>query len=163
MRRGFTLIEVMLVLLIAGLLAGAATLRLTHSLQQRTIEDVVEQVWQLDELARTRALRSGEPVVLHWDLERQIMWLGEEHTTAWAKTVFSKVKLTTVHVPRQRDTVIRYGSSALSNSFAVAIEDPTGNRRLLLVCGWSGQKQLVQDEKKALDILAQEKIGDDPR
>ncbi len=58
-RTCFTLIEVLVVVVVMGLLAGAAVLTLSRSARAATVADGVRRLAPLDELTRAAARRSG--------------------------------------------------------------------------------------------------------
>ena len=58
-RRGFTLIELMVVLVIFGLIVGATVLRMNGISQRGRLRSAMRQCAAFDRLARTQALTSG--------------------------------------------------------------------------------------------------------
>lgn len=71
---GFTLIELMVVVALIGLLAGATALSLADDARQATRSDVIGQLTDADTSARFAAKRLG-PSTLHIDLEAQRLWV----------------------------------------------------------------------------------------
>jgi prepilin-type N-terminal cleavage/methylation domain-containing protein len=67
--KAFTLIEVMVVLLVVSIAAGAVTLCLAGPKRRAELDDVVGGVVQFDLLARQYALRHGKAVQLVFDLD----------------------------------------------------------------------------------------------
>jgi prepilin-type N-terminal cleavage/methylation domain-containing protein len=70
-RRGFTFIEVMVVVLLLGILAGAAAWYMTEQVQRSSRESAVGQLAYADRMARLRARRLGQEYVLRFDLDQQ--------------------------------------------------------------------------------------------
>lgn len=75
MRRcGFTLIEVMAVVLLIGLLAGAVAWSMVGTVQDATRQEVLEKLAHADANARMSARRLG-PSALQLDLDTQQLWV----------------------------------------------------------------------------------------
>lgn len=67
----FTLIEVMAVVLLLGLLAGATAWSLTGQARRATLAELTDRIAHADAMARLSARRLGEPTALRIDLDRQ--------------------------------------------------------------------------------------------
>jgi len=81
-RRGFTLIEIMLVVILLGILAGATVLSLTEQVRHSKASDAVSRIEHADATARLAARRTG-PCVLRFDLDAQSLrriddWNGKQ-------------------------------------------------------------------------------------
>jgi prepilin-type N-terminal cleavage/methylation domain-containing protein len=72
--RAFTIVEMMLVIALIGLLAGAAGWSLTKSVQRSTRADVADRIREMDRMTRAAAQRLGRRYVLRIDLEKQRLW-----------------------------------------------------------------------------------------
>lgn len=70
-RSGFTLIEMMAVVVLLGLLAGAVVWSLADEAHRRSRANVIARIAQADRTARIAARRLGRPCVLRFDLDRQ--------------------------------------------------------------------------------------------
>lgn len=74
MRRGFTLIEIMAVVVLMGLLAGGVAWSLAGESQRMTRGEVVSKLSNADATARLAAKRLG-PATLRIDLDTQQVWV----------------------------------------------------------------------------------------
>jgi len=79
--RGLTLIEVMAVVALLGLLAGATAWSLAADARRAAQADVVSTIAHLDHTARLAAQRTGEATRLRFDLERGRVQVvrGDDH------------------------------------------------------------------------------------
>jgi prepilin-type N-terminal cleavage/methylation domain-containing protein len=74
LKKAFTLIEVMAVVLLLGLLATAVVLSMADEVQLARRTDVIDRLSHEDRLARLAARRTGSASVLRFDLDRQRLW-----------------------------------------------------------------------------------------
>lgn len=78
-RGGFTLIELMAVVVLLGLTAGAVAWSMTGTLARRTAEDAAAQIAGVDRQARVTAERQARDLVLRIDLNRQrLRWFDPD-------------------------------------------------------------------------------------
>ncbi len=70
MRRAFTLLEVMIVVALLGLLAGATAWSLAADARRGTRRGVLDRLVHADRMARLASRRLGRPCVVRFDLER---------------------------------------------------------------------------------------------
>jgi prepilin-type N-terminal cleavage/methylation domain-containing protein len=78
-RSAFTLIEVMLVIVLLGLLAGATVFSLTETARRSSRADAIDQIRHADRMARAAARRIGEKYMLRFDLDEQRLWRVVQH------------------------------------------------------------------------------------
>lgn len=71
---GFSLIEVLAVIVILALVAHVATLNLTRRSNRATADVVTAQIASRARVARDTAVRSGRPADLEIDLQRRLVW-----------------------------------------------------------------------------------------
>jgi len=74
-RRGFTLIELILVLLLLGLATSLATPMLGRFSRGRTAMDAAGHLLAIMQYAQDQACVSGSPHRLHWDQDAGSYWL----------------------------------------------------------------------------------------
>lgn len=75
--RGFTLVEILLVVLILGILAGAALPRLSHTYRQLQWQKAAEDLRDLMRYAQGRAAASGCPLRLEFAGDYSSYWLTQ--------------------------------------------------------------------------------------
>lgn len=163
--RGFTLIEILVVLVITSLLAAAVTFKLWEPLRVATAADVCEQVETFDHWARTRARHSADPVKLVFEVGR-----GEAmRKEAIDSTPTQRLRLARgwiierLWVEGQEsssgEVEIELSACGYTPTYAIRLEGPEGVVRWLIVAGMGGDVTKVTDDAQAQTIL--EAIGPD--
>ncbi len=168
-RRAFTLVEVMVVVLLMGLLAGAVALSLGGDVADSVRGNVVGRIAETDHLARLAARRMGGRTELQIDLDEQLLRyvsrVGEadEHGS-------HAVRLADAHVV---DRVLMGGSSTSaireiekgtvhiamsenghSASYALRVSTRSdGHRTWLVFAGLTGQVTVLEDEEDAYELF----------
>lgn len=72
LRAGFTLAELLLVIVLIGLLFGFVFLRLDHMVPGQRLKSTAREVASQLDLARNYAILSGKPVKFEYDLDHQV-------------------------------------------------------------------------------------------
>jgi prepilin-type N-terminal cleavage/methylation domain-containing protein len=160
--RAFTLIEMMVVVILIGLLSGAAMLSFTKPLRARRARQAVEELASFDGSARQAARNFGRDVEIVFELSADRTELSRRELTPEPRETFRASLPTGFHVEHVRtaeqtastgDVVIRCSPRGLSRSYAVRVVGPEFDQ-WLLVAGLSGQVSVVSDESKVESILA---------
>ncbi|QDU70609.1 pilus assembly FimT family protein [Mucisphaera calidilacus] len=163
-QHAFTLIEVLAVIVILGLLAGATAWAIVAETRTVTRDEVIDVLTRTDHTARLTARRLGQPCELRIDYERQnlrrVMLLPDGTTErAHLVTLPDSCRITPIRLPAERTRppstdkqVIAYATDGRSRDFGieVAVEDES---RWLVVIGMTGQTLITDDEQHAIDIL----------
>ncbi len=176
--RAFTLIELMAVVLLLGLLAGAVAWSLAENVEAAGRADAVGRVVQADCLARMAARRLGRPSVLRIDLEAQRLWrvtpapggpAGPGAETSHPVDVPAGYRIDRVAVADAAATrdagivEIAYSTGGRSASYALRLvradrdETPAGADApgpWLVVAGLTGHVSLNHDEADVDNLLA---------
>ena len=70
-RRAFTLIEVIAVIVLIGMIAGAAAWSMTRDVRRATRADAIRRITHADRMTRLAAQRLGQPFRLRFNLDEQ--------------------------------------------------------------------------------------------
>jgi prepilin-type N-terminal cleavage/methylation domain-containing protein len=160
-RRAFSLVEVMVVLLILAIVAGAVVLRFEGPVSQTRLRDVVDQVAAFDALSRARAQQQDLPVHVVVDAARgQMTWARGKATQDFRPAIqlptgFAIGQVAVLGRPAESGVVdIPFSRLGLSPSYALRLDGPNGRQQWVLVAGLTGQLLEVSDEKEVGDIFA---------
>ncbi|MEM1356360.1 MAG: prepilin-type N-terminal cleavage/methylation domain-containing protein [Planctomycetota bacterium] len=164
--RGFTLIEIVVVLFLVALLASAVAIAAGGVLNNATRDEAVAQIGSMDREARRAATRLGRPVELRIDREARRFTLYDpakpnaaplgglaassrfELTQAWR---ISRGK--PVH---ENELVVRYGpdGTAATWGFTLSERNTQDGLTSVVVLGMTGQTTQWEDHEQAQDMLA---------
>lgn len=179
MRRSaaFTLIEMMAVIVLIALLAGAVAWSMTGELRRSTREDVIGELRQYDQMARLTGKRLGRPCSLVFDLDQQRVRRVVDPASTAAETAAVYALPEGVAVDRlvvadlaeargrgdDRGTAVQrhntgevsidFGTAGRGASYAVRLAD-TDSRRWLVFSGMTGQMMRVEDDQTIDNLFA---------
>ena len=163
-RAGFTLIEVAAVVVMVGLLAGAAAVSFARPVAKAREREATDLIRSADAWTRQYARRFGVDVTVVYDISR-----GEVHRDAGKLSVSrmpAGVRLAEVwtHTGRAATGVAEVGisSSGLSRTYAVRIVGAQSDR-WLVAAGLSGQFIEAANEAEVADILRSASARPEPR
>jgi len=160
--RAFTLIEIMVVVVLIGLLSGAAMLSFARPLRARRARQAVEELVSFDTASRQAARNFGRDVEIVFELSADRTELSRRELTSEPRETFRASLPGGFHVEQVRsakqtassgDVAIRCSPRGLSRSYAVRVVGPEFDQ-WLLVAGLSGQVSVVSNETKVESILA---------
>jgi prepilin-type N-terminal cleavage/methylation domain-containing protein len=168
-RRGFTLVELSVVVLILGIMAGAVTLHMASPMQRAGLTSATAEIVSFDHLTRTQSRESDLPMRLVVDLAEHRLQRTSE-TGDPLGTAFelpSGYRITRLLVGEK---TIYSGSASITCSrlgamptYAVLVEAPNTQKRWVVVAGLTGQTIESDDEKEVLGILGVLKARSDAR
>jgi len=152
--KGFSLVEVALVLLILAILAGAVTLGVRGTLGRVGMRGLVDEIKMFDHLTRTFARQHDRPLRLVADLAAGRL----RKTSADGRDEFGEVlkipaghRIAEVRLAGRRVTsgtvAVSVSARGLSPTYALRVEGPGGRRQWLLVTGLSGQVTEAENER----------------
>ncbi len=160
-RGAFTLIEMIAVMVILGVMAGAAALSFRPAIEEASARDAVEQVRFLDSTARHRAVRFGKTVEIVFDVSEDALVRREGRKLEESLRVGlpGGYSIEQVNVSGRGmfdgEAVVACSPQGKSASYAVHVVGPKLDQWLVFA-GMSGQMSVLpgKDEATVLDILA---------
>ncbi len=151
--KGFTLIELMVIILLTGLLATVVSLSLAHSARSAQMEDVLKQIAYRDNLLREYAHRFARPCTLVFQLDEgsirgESLQDGNSGAQQQLYRLPSRFRMLRLISPasdvRVGELAIRCSAAGRTPTYAVLLEDSKQQRQWLLLAGLSGQSQRVK-------------------
>ena len=161
--KGFSLIEITMVLLILGVAAAAVTLRVEPVLHHAQMDQVIQDIVDFDRLTRTLARRHDQQFRLVLDTSvgelRRLDVTGVE-SRGRAVALSDNYAITKVLVRSQdvgAGTIsIPCSRRGFMPTYAIRLDGSGGRRQWILLTALSGQEVLMDDNNgdKLRDILA---------
>ena len=168
-RRGFSLIELTMVLLIAGIVAGAVVVRLHDPMRRAELADVLDRTAHLDRLTRTAARRHDKALRLVVDLTageiRQTDTNGEQGLDPLKLPSRWRIERLIVsgRVVRSGSVSIACSRTGRTPSYAMLVTGPGDRSRWLLLAGLTGRRVEKESEEDVRAILAAAGLRPDAR
>jgi prepilin-type N-terminal cleavage/methylation domain-containing protein len=154
-REGFTLVELTVVLVISGLLAGAVFVSLRPAIAQARQSSAIASLRATDQLLRERAVRSGRTQELVIDLAGRLE-TSEVDSQDSLRILESGLPIRRVLAASgDHETgvlTVTYRADGSSSSFGVEIGSSAIEPRFLFVAGGSGQI-LESSDRVGIDSL----------
>jgi prepilin-type N-terminal cleavage/methylation domain-containing protein len=157
---GFTLIEVVVVLAVAAILAGAAALSLRGPYQAARLEDAIERLVLVDRQLRDHAQRFERPAQLNvCPNSGQIAAVEPkgDRPPIQAFQLDGAIKIEEVATPQRRSdcdvVAIPYSTQGRSPTFAVRLRGADNRQHWLLFVGTTGQMIRFEDDRTVEELL----------
>lgn len=159
-RRGFSMVELIVVLLLLGLMAAAITLRLQSPLYLARIKEFKEDMTAYDRLTRKSCLEQNRAARLWIDLtagriERRSIDGTVEYGTSLQLP--RDLKIVTLRIGRQDVIagrfIIPFSRWGLSPTYGLCVEASEGDRHWLVLSGLTGQPVEPQEDVDVRDIF----------
>lgn len=166
-KRGFTLIELTVVLLILGIVAAAVTLKMAGPVSRMKLQDVVERVRQFDSHTRSYARQNDKALRVEIDLAENSIFRFDEITGQIGRELelpsgFNIEECRTITRQKSTDTtLLKYSSQGVSRSYALKLADKLHSKWILII-GLSGEVVELEDEievQKILQSLSRDDTG----
>ncbi len=161
--RAFSLVEIMAVLMVMAVVAGAVTLRLEGPLKRASMRELVDSVAGFDRLTRVWARQQGRPVTIVIDMAggelSRVALDNRDGTTAVGSALVlpERFRVTEVRTALGRNQggrmEIPCSRRGLSASYALCLQDDRGTRQWILFAGLTGQMIQVDDERQVQTIF----------
>jgi prepilin-type N-terminal cleavage/methylation domain-containing protein len=155
-RRGFTLIETMIAVIILGLLTGAVVLSFAGPVGRARLAEGVEQVTYVDVSTRELARRTGRAMEVRIDLSEGVLERREgARGVTFRTSVPVRVERVRTVERREESGEVRMPVSGLglSPTYAVKLVGPEGVR-WVVVAGLSGEVRVMTDDAQVDSIFA---------
>lgn len=159
-RSGFSLLEVLLVMVLLGLVAALAAGSMVSPRRSLSLQDALQQVAACDRWVRRDATRSDSrrELLLDLDLGRVVCLVdGGRSPGPQAARMAQGVGIAEVRTVGGRITagklVLSCSSVGVMPSYALLLKGPGGQQRWVVFAGLTGQHDEVPDEQTAQDIL----------
>jgi len=168
-RSSFTLVEIMAVVALIGLIAGATAWSLVDDVKRRSMANVVGQIAHADHVTRLAAQRFGAPCVLRFDLTAQTVQRVMETSqrvdaASHALNLPVGFRVDRIIVApsqhdRRSDTVdVKYSTGGRSASYAVRVAS-SDDATWMVFSGLTGQMIQINDEDELENLFATLAIG----
>lgn len=162
MRRkdGFSLMEMMAVILLIGLLTGAVAWSLNDTHRRAKLNDFIDRLRHMDQTARLYARRFAKPVTLRYDLNEQavVKIIDPDNSTMRQTYRWPDHFELTMVILRNGETstgehVIAYTANGHSPTYVLQWEGSEQQRLWILVTGPTGQWIVIDEELEITDIV----------
>jgi prepilin-type N-terminal cleavage/methylation domain-containing protein len=164
MRRAFTLLEMLVTVALAAVVASVAAVSFAGTHRAARSADVADQVAHYDRLAREWSRRFGRPGQLAFDLDQGVMARGPASENAGKdENPPAELRLPGgFHIARVVSSRVSASSGRVSlpcstrgqtPSYAVSISGPKSEVQWIIVAGLTGNVRPAQDETEVEDIF----------
>ncbi len=160
--RGFTLVEVMIVMLIMAIMSGIAVMSVQGHINNARWTRSFEQIEEIDRTARISARRDASPYQITFNRSKRSVELHAIGLNASAKSVrafklpapfkFDSFRKNTA-TSSSESFAVEIAGNGQSPSYAIAIAAASGSPQWLVTLGFSGQQIRMEDAKDVAAML----------
>jgi prepilin-type N-terminal cleavage/methylation domain-containing protein len=159
-RPAFTLVEILLVLLVLGLLTGAAVARLTPMLRRAALADVQQRIEHLDQLARAHARQSGIGTKIVHDQDRSIAFYVDTDSEVDGPSLvrhgaielggcrIAEVRSTRSDQTTRGTATVECSTAGYTRTYALRLAAEGQQDRWLVFAGLTGIAEVVDDPRE---------------
>ncbi|MEM6471125.1 MAG: prepilin-type N-terminal cleavage/methylation domain-containing protein [Planctomycetota bacterium] len=152
-RRGFSLIELVIVLVILGIIAGFATQRLRGVTARKSLADATDRIRAFDTALRREALVNRKPVAARIDRGSSMLIVRSSPTQEFRLP--GRVTIQSIVMGREfagpQDSLMARSDGA-SQSYAIELRCDESTR-WVMVAGGSGQMKVFADRQAVAMLL----------
>ncbi len=152
-RSGFSLVELLAVLILCALLAGMAGLSVRSHLQRIQLVTAIEQLSRTDQLVRRRARQTGRVVFLKIQTEPPRFSIDDGRSQSFPHGIVVQRVRTARQSSARGSLRLRVSSTGQSDDYAVQLAGRDGGRRWLVVLGRSGQQLVLDSEPDVASLF----------
>jgi type II secretion system protein H len=162
-RRAFTLIELIVVVALAAIMATIVTVSLAGNLRAARAEDAAQSIGTSDRLAREYARHFGRPVRLVFDLSQSTFTReavadandASQNSTLHLPPGLHLARLVTATTDTTAGQVaIPCSAAGQTPSYALLLTDGRREQHWTVTAGLTGQTSTASDENEVRDIFA---------
>ena len=157
---GFTLIEVLAVVVVLGILASLVAIKVNGHVQRARLVQAADQLAVLDRRARDEARQRSVPLQLQIDTDRGVARIRSRQSAADGTTprvvASGSVSFADVRLSGNRpvhDGTLDVSSLGQSETYAVRLSAPDGAALWLVTLGLSGQHLRLESEEDVREVL----------
>lgn len=161
-RRGLTLVELMVVIVILALIVGVVGYRWSGSVQTAKLQWGIDRIEAIDGMLRSEAAHKAASGTIQFDvgtgtIERELNNNkdSKRKTTLGHNLAVTRV-ITQVREASQGETVIDYSPQGTAETYAVELTSANGHSVWIMVAGLTGQLTRLDNERTvtvAMDAL----------
>jgi prepilin-type N-terminal cleavage/methylation domain-containing protein len=158
-RSGFTLVELMAVLVLVGLVSATAMLRFTGTTRHAQFEWSLERVMAADRLLRVHSVTCGQPGRLEFQIgDGRLGRVFPTQRDACSDVELGARMRITRFLASQRHVEtgkveVAYDPYGHSETFAIELEGPGDESTWILFAGLTGQTRRLEDRRDVERIL----------
>jgi prepilin-type N-terminal cleavage/methylation domain-containing protein len=157
-RSGFTLIEMLVVIALAALLASIVAVSLTGAYRSARLEDAAGRIATYDRQTREYSRRFGSAGRLVFDLGRGVVTrAGENQVAAGSVTLPAGVHISRVLIAggfvASGQASVPVSRDGQTGSYAVCLTSAKAEEYWIVTAGLTGKTVKVRDEREAQDIF----------
>jgi prepilin-type N-terminal cleavage/methylation domain-containing protein len=159
LRRAFTIIELLAVLVLMALLAGSAVYAFGFELRSARLADASGQIRDLDQMTRRLASGTGAPTSMviqpyKGRLFRRDLSGRTSQPVALSRRIRIDRVLVAGHEATRSDVRIDFMKDGSSSSYALRLSAPDQTPRWIVVAGLGGEVTQTSDDKQVEHIFA---------
>ena len=153
--RGFTLVEVIAVLVLVSLMAGTVTLSLRGNIANSRAELAVEKLQLVDRQLRDSALRSGRASSLRFDLSRgKLTRSVREQRESLIESDIPALRFRTNEIDADGGQVaVQFLPDGTSPTYAVCLRQKESAKKWIVFAGLTGQALVTSDAGEVEQLL----------
>lgn len=154
-RRGFTMVELITVLVLLSLVAGTVTFSLRGNISNSRAELAIEKLQLIDRQLRDSSIRSGRAALLRLDLARSKMTRtvrGQQDSVIEDAIPALRFRTTEIDTD-EGQAVVQFLPDGTSSSYAVCLRQNGQTRKWVIFAGLTGQSLVTSDAGEVEQIL----------
>jgi type II secretion system protein H len=150
---GFTLIELMVVIVLVGLMAAIASVPIADQIDQSRLDGAIDRIVQADQAERTSVRTSPQPGQAMLDSTRRSMqFLSSSKRVEFGRTI--QIAEVLVVGNNAAMSPIVYSQTGQSRTYAIRLQTARGASKWLMIIGNTGQTLIRKDANEIRKLFA---------